>query len=971
MSPSEQIQQNEANKKFRDELFKKERAEAGATGPLIGLALSGGGIRSATFCLGVVQSLAKYKLMTRFDYLSSVSGGGFLASFLHRLRKESDTNRRTLEVLPEQKDKGIAAQAAERLDAELWQGVLSPKESAAIDANPQISHIRRYSNYLVPNKALLSGDTAGSIGAWMRNVFLIQLQLALFLFAAVLTTYVALDGAYWYVTNVQAQHRPIFSGGFALLGLLIFGVSHQRLLAGDYGNPNTAVRWVQASTMLFGSAAIFAALGLIGMAQAANNEIEPLPPVGFYIGLTVALYTAAELLSLPIGLMRYAKSGASRTSLAEQATRPTSLAEQATRPTSLAEQATRPTSLAEQATRPTSLAEQATRPTSLAAQATRRTIGSYVISFGGALAGSSLGGLMLWLSNIALMKFAESTESVFLLGAILGPPAVMLCMLAAACLQLGIMSWAERGAHVLERLRTDVIREYWARVGGRGFMGFVLLWPALSALFLLSPWALAALTQYVAATVAWLASTAAALVLAGGGKTSDVAAGSSKWREYLTVLLPYAFAFGLLALVSVGCVRGLALLADVAYQPSPDFTCYAERLVQLLEKLNTWHVAALVGALGLLWIAMSHLIDINEFGQTKLYQLRIVRAYQAAARAERKEGNARKAEPITNFDPNDDICLAELVQRPYPLINCAMNLVQSDEQNLDWQDRKAANYILSPLFCGFLPGRFNRAIVGDAVAGTSKTAKTLSLGTAVAISGAAANPNMGYHSSPAVAFLLTIFNVRLGWWLANERKQPDLKPKHLGKHLILEMLGQTSDQGHLVNLSDGGHFENLAVYELLRRGVQLIIACDVGADALYQYADLAGLIRKARVDLNTEITLRGNVELPERSAEKPYRSFDVKYPDGNVGQMILIKPCLPDGISLDVEHYARANPHFPQQGTGDQFFDEAQFESYRKLGRHIGERLGADLAAELTLRAATVGGEIGAREALIDAAKAL
>ncbi len=864
---------------FQRLLFDAElTASGGKKGALIGLALSGGGIRSATFCLGVAQSLAKHGLLRHFDYLSSVSGGGFLASFIHRLRKERGQD--------------------------VWQEELIPKTDAQKDANPSISHIRRYSNYLNPNKSLLSGDTAGSLGAWARNVFLIQLQLAFFLFAVILAAYAVLDAAYWYSTEVHDTQRRLISGSFAFLGLLTFGISHQRLLADKYDEQAQSIFWVQASSFSFALAAIFSALGLISVAL--HNS---LPAWWYYVGMTVALYVLAEILSVPLGAF-------SKKDLF------------------------------------------------------KRRFRDYGISLLGAFLGSALGGVLLWISNSALVYFGNRVctaagnlaDSIFLLGVIFGPPIVMLCILAAACLQLGIMSFSDRGIEVQQRLRTDVIREYWARIGGRGLMIMVFLWPAASALILLSSWMMANLQQNWLAVAGWLGSTAGALVLGGGSKTSDMAAGNSRWREYLTMLLPYVFAFGLLALISIGCARGLAMIVSVNEAVPGSFSGYAAWLVRLLSALHGERILLLVAALGFFWFLLSAMIDINEFGQTKLYQLRIVRAYQAAARPQ------RAAEPITNFDPQDDVCLAAIAQRPYPLINCAMNLVQSDDANLDWQDRKAANYVLSPLFCGFLPGRFNRCIVGDSNPGVSKTANTLSLGAAVAISGAAANPNMGYHSSPAVTFLLTIFNVRLGWWLANERKQPDLKPKRLGWHLIMEMFGRTSDKGHLVNLSDGGHFENLAVYELLRRQVRLIIACDVGADPGYQYEDLAGLVRKARIDLNIEIELRSDAKLPNKlaDADKPYAAFEIRYPQGEPGVLILIKPCKLAGVSLDVENYASANPQFPQQGTSDQFFDEAQFESYRKLGRHIGEKLCTDLAS--TTGSSNAPAQATEAEALIQAA---
>ena len=91
----------------------------------------------------------------------------------------------------------------------------------------------------------------------------------------------------------------------------------------------------------------------------------------------------------------------------------------------------------------------------------------------------------------------------------------------------------------------------------------------------------------------------------------------------------------------------------------------------------------------------------------------------------------------------------------------------------------------------------------------------LRLGTALSISGAAASPNMGYHSSPAVTFLMTVFNARLGWWLGNPAREKWCEPgPRSGFYLFKELFGRTNANSKYIYLSDGGHFENLGVYEL-------------------------------------------------------------------------------------------------------------------------------------------------------------
>src|SRR5262249_43949531 len=143
----------------------------------------------------------------------------------------------------------------------------------------------------------------------------------------------------------------------------------------------------------------------------------------------------------------------------------------------------------------------------------------------------------------------------------------------------------------------------------------------------------------------------------------------------------------------------------------------------------------------------------------------------------------------------------------------------------------------------------------------------LSLGMAVTLSGAAASPNMGYHSSPVVTAFLTVFNVRLGGWLGNPCRDTwrHAGPRFALGHLLKELFGRTDARSSYVYLSDGGHFDNLGVYELVRRRCRYVIACDASADPDFDFEDLARLIHKCRVDFGIRIEI--NVLPLRRSGE--------------------------------------------------------------------------------------------------------
>src|SRR5436189_3051536 len=139
------------------------------------------------------------------------------------------------------------------------------------------------------------------------------------------------------------------------------------------------------------------------------------------------------------------------------------------------------------------------------------------------------------------------------------------------------------------------------------------------------------------------------------------------------------------------------------------------------------------------------------------------------------------------------------------------------------------------------------------------------LGTCVAISGAAASPNAGYHTSTAVAFLLTLFNVRLGWWLGNPaRFQKAKKPSPAFglPYLAVELFGLANTDKSFVNVSDGGHFENLGIYELVRRRCKYIICCYGCQDSAFAFEDLGNAIRKCRSDFGAEIEIDVKQILP-------------------------------------------------------------------------------------------------------------
>ena len=276
----------------------------------------------------------------------------------------------------------------------------------------------------------------------------------------------------------------------------------------------------------------------------------------------------------------------------------------------------------------------------------------------------------------------------------------------------------------------------------------------------------------------------------------------------------------------------------------------------------------------------------------------------------------------------------------FHVVCMALNLAWS--KKLAWQERKAETFTASPLHSGnlWLGYRRSRHYGGDS---------GISLGTAFTVSGAAANPNMGYMlSSPLASFLMSMFNVRLGWWLGNPAPAGDRTfqrdvPKFVLGPVVQEALSLADDTKRYVYLSDGGHFENLGLYEMVLRRCRLIVVSDASTDAGHSFESLGVAIRKIRIDLGVPIEFEefrfAGPDDGDGTRGRHCAVAKVRYScvdeDGTDGVLVYIKPSLSGNEPRDILNYHVSNRKFPQDPIADQFFDEPQFESYRMLGSHI------------------------------------
>ena len=270
---------------------------------------------------------------------------------------------------------------------------------------------------------------------------------------------------------------------------------------------------------------------------------------------------------------------------------------------------------------------------------------------------------------------------------------------------------------------------------------------------------------------------------------------------------------------------------------------------------------------------------------------------------------------------------------PYLLVSAALNLAGS--RDLTRKDRKSASFLFSKYFCGSKQTGYLE---------TEKYANgTTQLARALTVSGAAAGTGVGYQTFFAQSFLAALFNIRLGQWVPNPRRNTGQRVAFWPAYIIREVFGLTNEWSRLVNVSDGGHTgDNVGIYPLLERRCQVIIACDAEADPAIAFGSFTEALRHAYVDLGADVDIDLSMILPDpvTGLSKAHCAIGrIRYPEcpQRPNWLIYIKNSLNGNEPAPVQNYKRTSPAFPHESTADQFFDDAQFESYRALGDHIAE----------------------------------
>jgi hypothetical protein len=874
------------------------------------LCLSGGGIRSASFALGVLQALAVHprqpdddrhvdspqnSLLAQFNFLSTVSGGGYIGSW-------------------------FSAWISRHNFPFVWSCLVRrPNESRDPGLEPRaIAWLREHGNYLTPQLGLTSPDTLTTVAIFLRNLLLNWLVLLPLLVAPLIA--MKLLALIIFAVSYHNSLPLFFVFGF--LGLvLLFGALRFSLRNRPSRNRDDVRRKSQADQskvikrgLLPYMAAAFAFTICMALAAATKADGKYTGWLGTLFPLNTGRLELANLVLVGAvcGTFMYALSWITswpRVRGVDDFWRWT-----------------------------------------LSGTIYGVLVGLVVYFFANDYIGDWIFySFSDWFWHLWGLFFSPRADDLNpdlykhqLVLIHLGVPLLLGAQLVAEMIFVGLSSYQKY---------SDDDREWLGRASALALLAGV-------------SWLVVMYLIYVGGDIAYkmIKNPMESLLLFGALYLTSVFSAAVGRSEHTPAQAPATGqkprpAHAILSVVAIICALLLIVVASAVIDLAVLGHPITARADNSLAKDAFLLGAALIVVL-LLGVNASKVINVNRFSMHALYRNRLVRTFLGATR------DPRDANPFTNFDEEDNPRMSDLwgpsgqtgIKPPQPgehgwqpfhVINIALNITAS-EKHLAWQERKAAPFVVTPLHCG-------GAVTG--FRSSKEYGDNISLGTAMAISGAAASPNHGYNSSPPVAFLMALLNVRLGWWLGNTGRAGAAAyrfdgPKTAARSLLSELLGLTREDQEYVYLSDGGHFENLGIYEMVRRRCRFIVVSDAGCDPNFAFEDLGNAVRKIQIDLGVPIRFDGLSALKPRPFDgrdlgpgHPYHAIgEVDYPaadgGGKKGIILYIKPGYHGSeTSAGVRSYAIANSDYPHDSTANQWFGESQMESYRALGFEVTDNL--------------------------------
>lgn len=847
--------------KDRREALRGGRAEISDDAPAWGLALSGGGLRSATFSLGVLSALAKNERLLRFDLLSSVSGGGYVAATLCGLFSRSASLQRT-----KAESDAPAVQSSTALEVQTAFGDSGKR--------PFESWLRANGRYLSPGGGF---DLLYTCSVYLRNLITVHLELAAvaLLLGIGLTTF-----------NIIAWAVVIFLG--YQFGPAAFDVL--RYL--PHWLPSLALILIPASLLIVS----------LSIAYWIVQKDRPRRGSRLFRRHLLALIFAVSLMAWKLETDVATTVGQSARAVVQW-------------------------------------------------------------SIGGLLAVVTFAWSFAWFAR------RQDTSSPGGHGL-----AHQLTSVGTATSEGGDPSYLSGGASA--RSAQHRLTVYLARV--IQLSCWILALGLIDRVAWFFAFEIPPDSQFKAGLLlAVVAALSRALIPQVSGRFPPGLI--SDWLIRLGSALGYLLIF-LLCAWWVSVVQKMALGA--AFQRyTPNFESSAQVLLVIAIMIVVYYL-----------VTGTSVRVLNGSSLHNFYRDRLIFSFIGATNPIRFSGSPLER-PTTasgstagrerNWIEADDLQMSRYRPQscggPVHLINVCLNQRFNAGANPNLIDRKGGHLQISST------GHVSTRLRDWEDLGTQPRFDRLSLGSWIAISGAAIAPGMGRISRRGLSALAAVSGLRLGYWC--HRHDPDKEPERRARHwkirlrqllparssaMLRESFGVFS-AGRMDDwyLSDGGHFENTGAYALLAQRAGLIVLVDGGADPNYDFRDLEKLVRKARIDLQAEILFQrpkadpsisvsdslrealkifgsvNDIESPDKSACLTLARINYQGNHASPGLLLVIKPAMTEGLPLDLVNFKARFKRFPQESTRDQFFSEAQWESYFQLGRSLGGQLTKELLDEL------------------------
>lgn len=796
-----------------------------------GMCISGGGIRSATLGLGMMQGFIKKNWMKKFDYLSTVSGGGYIGSCLSSLltgdKREFTYGGKTLDVTPENSPfVGLGEKENEYKYA----------DETRLNVMHQLHHLRTHGEYLTPQKSYHSRDVKRAVGSVTSGIFH-----NFFLYFFFLVAFVAFHYSMFYVISN---------------GTFFHEIQYSKPVKGP---ADSTLDYVLASISNWLNEGLYSQLWCIGQGLVAH----PLIATAFFLaGILTGILYIYKIAQAVNSIQKYQNKSSGNSSDNNQ---------------------TDPLHIR------SGYNTEAHFETAFTTNLSRMAV------FGTPLLAILIGFYIRELDNNYWIIF--SLPSCFAIGLVL-----------AVFLIIPFMRQGKTGHY--QRL----FRSLQGNIQGSALYSF--------GISLLMP--LTVLIAFSAGPSVNFIFSIISLLFGYFIFKQKISGGDSKLYRSLMKMLKIP-----LLNLSVLLFVGISMAAMAGY----------------LVELNSLYTAVYIClAATIAFGAFGYFVDANKVSPHYFYRDRLSEAYlKTDARVMRKAADAAQGLPLTNIRNDEDLLLKDLGKDnnlgPYHLIVAALNLQGSDE--LIRRDLKSEHFIFSSKYIGAQSTGYVKTAAYRG--GKTKLARAMTI-SAAAVGSAAGSANAFCHS-----FLCTLFNLRLGYWIENPWFYRKSIPPHRKRYfwpgyLFRELMGACTAREFLVNVSDGGHTgDNLGLLPLLQRKCRTIVVCDFEQDFNYDFKSFNNVLRMAYIEENISIDINMKPLIPVPStnggigiSKKSIAIGKIKYPDGSAeGRLIYIKSSLSGDLPVHVFNYHKSFSEFPQQSTGDQYFDDTQFEAYRSLGEHL------------------------------------